>query len=211
MQNNTTILVSALLFVTACGTGGDGSIESPPELAAPAGAIFELALWPGEGVPEFVATGAPLVLRDSPRDDAVVYDTVIPHRGEPIGYDATSYQTISAVDIVVRRTDSIAGRDFGAVTRISLEEYQDPSISEVVVAVEPGSSLQLLQHRAEGSCLVRLENRVIDAATCPVFDTESFAASGQPETRWWIHANVAASAGWVEFTDFVLELSGRRF
>lgn len=211
MLKNTSFLTAGLLVLVGCGTPARDQGDPPAESSAPVGAVFELALWPGEGIPEFAATGVPLVLRSAPHPAASVYDTLIPAAAAPIGYLATSYQTITAARVTVLHHDSIAGRDFGTVTRLSREEYGDPSISQVVVAVDPATRLQLLQHRAEGSCLLSIDGRVIEATSCPSFDTESFAVSGEPLTRWWIYASIGPSAGWVEVTDYALRLTGRRF
>lgn len=211
MHNNTTIRVAGLLLLAACGDMPRDNTGAPDELSAQPGVVFELGLWPGEGIPEFVATGEPLLLRGAPRTTAAVHDTVYPTAGDPVSYDATSYQTITAAEITVRQPDSLPGRDFGEASRVSGEEYRDPAISEVMVAVDQSSELLLLQHRAEGSCLLSIDDRVLEAATCPTFDTVSFAIRGEPETSWWIHVNVGPSAGWLEFTDDVLTLTGRRF
>lgn len=211
MTKNTPLSVATLLLFAACsGAEGNNPESSAADFQPPAGAVFELALWPGEGIPEFAATGAPLLLREQPRSDARVYDTLVVSEGQSIGFEATSYQTIAPALIEVLAADTILGRDFGTAGRVSREEYYDPTISEGHFAVDPSTRLELLQHRAEGSCLVRIEGRVVEATTCPSLDESKYRAGGEPVVSWWIYVVYGPSAGWVEVREDQLRLSGRR-
>jgi hypothetical protein len=211
VTKNTPLFLAIALVIAACsGADGNNPESIDGELRAPTGAVFELALWPGEGIPEFAATGAPLLLRDQPHLDARIHDTLVVSEGEPIGYEATSYQTITPARIEVLAADSISGRDFGMASTVAREEYYDPTISERSFAVGPSTILELLQHRAEGSCLIRIDGRVVEAITCPTLDGSGYRAAGEPVVSWWIYVVRGPSAGWVEVRDDQLRLTGRR-
>lgn len=183
----------------------------PPEASEPPAPDFAVALWPGEGIPEFDAVGLPLVLRTAATPSAPIRDTLRPAPGDRIRYDSTRHVTIRAARIAVLRADTIAGRDFGDAAWLSREAYQS-TVPAIEVAVAPESRVDLLQHRAEGACFVRIGERVIEASPCPLFDVGGFRPSGEPVTAWWIFVPGGADGGgWVEVTDSTVRLAGRRF
>jgi hypothetical protein len=184
----------------------------PPDVGPAAGSPpFALALWPGEGIPQFEAVGRPLALRTAPRAAAAVHDTLHAESGARLPYDSTSYQTVRAVSIAVLRPDTISGRDFGAVRELSREQYQS-SVAVISLPVSPTSQLLLLQHRAEGTCFVAVDDRIIEADPCPVFDSGAFRPDGDPGTEWWIFVPGAAhGGGWVVVSDSTVRVAGRGF
>jgi hypothetical protein len=185
------------------------AIEQPPATSTP---VFAIGLWPGEGRPEFDATGAALPLRIAPLPESPSPDTLRPTAGQRIAYDSTSYQTIGAAAITVLRADTIRGRDFGAISVLSRAAYDAGAVPSVRVPVDPGSRVELLQHRAEGGCFVRIEERVLEADPCPLFDVGAFRPEAEPRTAWWIFIGDAARRqGWVLVTDSTVVLAGRRF
>jgi hypothetical protein len=211
-----TLVGTSLVLVVCAGEPEQAPPQQPPPPAvtpqsAPPGAEFAVALWPGEGIPEFDATGSALLLRTGPGADAAVHDTLRLAGGTRISYDSTSNRTVLAAPIAILRADTIAGRDFGEIRTLSRENYQAnvPTVQRPVTAT---SSLHLLQHRAEGTCFVRLESRVIEADPCPMFDTGAFQPSGEPVTEWWIFVTGGAhGGGWVVVSDSTVRLAGRRF
>jgi hypothetical protein len=183
----------------------------PPSEAPPTGPVFALALWPGEGIPEFDAATTRLPLRAAADPGAPVHDTLMVAAGSRVAYDSTRYVTITAAPIAVLRADTVTGRDFGSVTHLSRAAYT-ADVATVEVPVTPASRLELLQHRAEGTCFVRLGTRVIESDPCPLFDTGGFRPERDPATAWWVHVPGGAhGGGWVEVSDSTLRLAGRRF
>jgi hypothetical protein len=174
-------------------------------------APFAIALWPGEGIPAFQAVTARLPLRAAPDTDASAHDTLVVEPGSSVAYDSTQLRTVTPAVITVLRADTIAGRDFGAVIFISRGEYGS-DVARAEFPVTPTSRLELLQHRSEGSCFVRLDTRVVEADPCPLFDTGAFRPSGSPVTEWWVFANGGThGGGWVLVSDSTLTVAGRRF
>lgn len=159
----------------------------PPETAAPATVDFGIALWPGEGIPEFDAVGNPLALRSAPSAAAEVHDTLRLASGGRVRYDSTRNNTVLAAPITVLRSDTITGRDVAATRVIARQEYA-AEIPTVRIPVRVASRLSLLQHRAEGTCFVALDGRVIKADPHPLFGAGAFRPSGTPVTEWWIFA-----------------------
>lgn len=210
-----TAMVCGLAAVGACGAEPEQAPpQQPPPPAVPhpaPTADFAVALWPGEGIPVFDAVGNPLPLRTAPRADAVAHDTLRPAPGTRISYDSTSHRTAVAVPITVLRSDTLTGRDFGDVVALSREVYHGGA-PIVQLPVNPASRLMLLQHRAEGTCFVRVDTRVLEADPCPMFDTGAFRPDGTPVTEWWIFASGGArGGGWVLVSDSTVTVAGRRF
>ena len=184
---------------------------TPAPIPAPPAGGFALALWPGEGIPEFDAVGNPLVLRQDASVEAPVRDTMYPAAGARLRYDSTRNVTVTPARIVVLRADTISGRDFGAVTSLSRESYH-ATVPTVDVAVDVTSAVELLQHRAEGACFVRVSRQVIEASPCPLFDVGAFRPAGEPVTAWWIFlSGDQDGGGWVLVSDSTIRLAGRRF
>ena len=47
-------------------------------------------------------------------------------------------------------------------------------------------TFEYLQYRAEGTCFIRIERRVIDA-DCPAYMKSMFKVEIEPKTELWIH------------------------
>ena len=208
----------ALLALAACTAEQDAPVPqpppapaTPPEAPVPTASEFGIALWPGEGIPEFDAVGNPLPLRSAPSAEAAAHDTLRPAAGSRVRYDSTNHRTVTAAAITVLRPDTISGRDFGAARMLSREAYT-ADVPVVRIAVTTASQLSLLQHRAEGTCFVTLDGRVIEADPCPLFDAGAFRPSGTPITEWWIFAiGGSHGGGWIPVSDSTVRLAGRRF
>lgn len=208
-------LLCGLGTLAGCGEEPDPvPPQQPPPPAVPGPAPtpgFAVALWPGEGIPVFDAVGMPLPLRSAPYTDAPALDTLRAAAGTRLQFDSTSVRTTRHATITVLRADSIAGRDFGTITALSREAYQADA-PLVTLPVVPTSELLLLQYRAEGTCFVRLDSRVLEADPCPLFDTGAFQPGGEPTTEWWVRVTGGQhGGGWVMVSDSTITLAGRRF
>jgi hypothetical protein len=140
-----------------------------------------------------------------------VHDTLHPEGGARLAYDSTIYQTVHPVSITVLRTDTISGRDFGAERELSRGEYQS-TVTTISLPVSTTSQVLLLQHRAEGTCFVAIDDRIVEADPCPVFDSGAFRPEGDPGTEWWIFVPGGAhGGGWVVVSDTTVRVAGRTF
>lgn len=163
--------------------------------------VFETETWPGEGRPVIEAVRPNLVLVQAPYHGAPLVATVAVDGGQQLEYDSTRFQTVDAVKLHVRAAGTIIGRNLGPIRYLSLSQYYSHAIRESTIAVTPASTVELLQHRAEGFCFVRVLTDVVDVPVCPTFDTTTFVTPGQPQTRWWIYVRVKEIAGWLELSD----------
>jgi hypothetical protein len=160
-------------------------------------AVFQVELWPEEGVPVFEATGEPLEFHESPDGASPVQHVVETTSGMPIAFDATRYQTREAGTLEVLQAAVIRGRDMGALQHLTRDRYYSPDFPRDEWQLLPGDTIQYLQYRGEGTCFVRIEGVVVDADSCPAFLREAFLLVSEPVTEWWIHATIDDRTGWL--------------
>ncbi len=210
------VSLAGLLFAASC--------EPPPEPAPPPEPVpgpepvpdqepvFQVELWPEEGIPQFHATGAALALHEDPARSIplarVVRDV---EAGTPIQFDATRYQTLRPGRIAVLEADTIRGRNLGTISYLSREEYYGQHPAEEW-PVMPGDTIDYLQYRAEGTCFVRIDGTVVDAEQCPALFGDSFELTSEPLLDWWIRVVLDHSpAGWLLVDNAVVTEVGRGF
>lgn len=199
----------AVLVCTAAACDGESAPDDRAELRGP---TFEVGLWPGEGIPVIEAVRAELALLERPRPGAPVVSRLTASQGDTVKYNSTRFQTLRPATVTVLSDTVVAGRDLGAISSLSRDDYYGDGFPDISVRLEAGARFEHLQDRAEGSCFVRIEARVIEASRCPTNDTVAFRTSGQPETRWWVRAHSATGApGWVLVSDTTARVVGRRF
>ncbi|MEW5914923.1 MAG: hypothetical protein AB1762_00900 [Gemmatimonadota bacterium] len=172
--------------------------------------VFEIALWPGEGIPVLEGVADTLTLRAEPLVRSAAIATLVGMRGAGVTYDSTRYQTIVPVRAIAQDSVLFRGRDFGAV-RLLLREQYTANVPTRVVSVGAGATIDYLQARAEGTCFVRLDSTVLEAEQCVVLDRSRFAVQGQPETRWWVHVTRNDGAGWLLISDSTVRVVRRTF
>jgi hypothetical protein len=139
-------------------------------------------------------------------------DTLRAKIGQRVAFDSTRFQTIESGRM--RAIDSLLvnGRDMGDVTRLSREQYYVLNQPAVALPVAARSMIDVLQYRAEGTCFIRIEQRVIDAQPCPGFGKESVIVEREPVTRWWIRVRGQGGAfGWVLVSDSTAQSVRREF
>ena len=72
--------------------------------------------------------------------------------------------------------------------------------------------IEYLQYRAEGTCFVRIGDRVVDADPCPAQNHQAFRMLNKPKTEWWIRVVVGrVPVGWVIVDGKAIKQSGRTF
>jgi hypothetical protein len=134
-----------------------------------------------------------LQLRASPSTASKIIATVGVSPGQRLSYDDQRYRTIQAGRIEVLSPSRVEGRLIGRVTRLSRADYYSDKFSDVKIEVKPGTRVEYLQYRAEGSCFVRIDGHVINASGCPTIDTSAFKLEAEPIT-------VGNSSGWLLIT-----------
>lgn len=195
--------------MAACSGQGD------PLLTSAAGPddtiVFAVDLWPGEGIPVIQVQRASLPLREQPDPRAPVVDTLRGRVGQRVAFDSTRVQTIGAGAIEVLRPFQLTGRELGDVRRLTLDQYYQ-SLPDVSIPLASPMTIEFLQYRAEGTCFVRVDRRVIDAQPCPGFGRESVKVVREPVTRWWVLTRGSAGAqGWLLVSDTTARAVRREF
>jgi hypothetical protein len=171
-------------------------------------AIFETDIWPREGRPVFEASSSELPLREMPsRTSRIKKIKVTP--GERLSYDDARYQTILPGRIEVLSSAIIEGRLIGSVTKLPRDKYYSDTFSKVKIRVVRGKKGEYLQDRAEGSCFVRIDDKIVDASPCP--DVGSFKVVLEPKTEGWIHVVSGDSTGWLLISEASAKLVAREF
>jgi hypothetical protein len=173
--------------------------------------IFEVDLWPEEGVPVFEAVSGRLRLREFPSLSSKVVTTLMVPPGQRLAFDDTRYRTTKAGRFTALTAGPIAGRSLGQVTRLSKVDYYSGKFSATSVPLKAGEHIEYVQYRAEGTCFVRIASQVIDAAPCPNQQPAQFRLEVEPTTEWWIHItwNEKAS-GWVLVSGATVKVVDRR-
>lgn len=166
--------------------------EAPPEADAPparTAPVFTYRGWPGEGIPEFTTLrDTTLELHEAPGGEVrttcdlpvnaslpTTSSVVLTERAAPVPLDAPrelpegsiAYGGLGTLDPAAAQGTSVAGR-----------------------AVGPDSEVLHLQYRAEGSCLYRIDDDIVET-TCFHDPARSATAS------WWVQAECGESSGWV--------------
>lgn len=159
--------------------------------------VFQVDLWPEEGIPHFEATGEPLRLHKAPNRGEPLQHIVETTSGTPIQFDTTRYQTWEPGTIEVLQGSVIGGRDMGRIRHLTRDRYYGPDFPRGEWPVAPGDTIQYLQYRAEGTCFVRIEGVVVEAGVCPTLLQDAFRLVGEPVTEWWIHATLEDGSGWL--------------
>jgi hypothetical protein len=209
MRTNASLV--AVFFLACAGKESpplDSTASSPVATSHP---VFEIGLWPGEGIPVVEALRDNLPLRASPVVEAPVISELSTGIGSKITYDSTRFQTITPATIRVTRDAVVKGRSLGSLRYLSRDQYYSNAFRDTAVVLAPAAVLEFLQHRAEGTCFVRVGTIVIDARECPVLDTVRFTTIGQPQVRWWLFARGATGSGWLLLTDTTARTIDRRF
>jgi hypothetical protein len=200
---------SLAIALAACGGQTDPVLSVRPDSTA--GVQFAIDLWPGEGIPVIEARRELLLLRDAPDANAPVVDSLRGRIGRRLAFDSTRYQTLRSGELRAVTPLSIAGRDLGELTHLSRDRYYSSAVdASIPVAVH--GTIEFLQYRAEGTCFVRIDKRVIDAHPCPGFGKESVEVTREPLTEWWILVRgMRGTPGWLLVSDSTAQAVRREF
>lgn len=210
MNASRTTLPLCALVLTGCGGQAETLMSATPD-TTPA-VQFAIDLWPGEGIPVIEARRGVLWLRAAPDSSAPVVDSLSGPVGRRIAFDSTRFQTIRSGELRVVTRLHVAGRDLGELTHLTRDRYYHAPAPDVSIPVAAPGTIEFLQYRAEGTCFVRIEKRVIDAQPCPGFGKESVEVVRQPVTKWWILVRGQSGAyGWLLVSDSTAQSVRREF
>ena len=159
--------------------------------------IFETDMSPGEGHPVFAASSNELPLRQLPSASSPIVGIAKVLPGQRLPYDETQYRTTRAGRISVLMPYYINGRMIGPVARLSAKDYSLNKFAQVRIEVRPGTNIEYLQYRAEGTCFVRIGSNVIDAEPCPTIEKSVFTVESEASTELWLHVAIGNSSGWL--------------
>lgn len=200
------------LTIGACGHGERSTADSAEHRADTSSTpVFEVGLWPGEGIPVIAAVRDEIPLLRSPSPEAASAGSLSAAAGSHITYDSTRVQTISPATVRVADSAVVRGRFLGAVHVLSRDRYYSDVFRDTILAFAPSERFEYLQPRAEGSCFVRIDGSVVEADPCPTHDSASFALSGEPELRWWIFVTGDSASGWLLVSDSTAKVVRREF
>jgi len=173
---------------------------------------FESELWPGEGTPVLVAGSRQVTPRREPLMNSAANPPLTVKVGSRIQFDETRYQTIHSGLFVVESTVTLVGRKLGALTYLSKQEYYSGKFSARDFSLQTGATIEFLQYRAEGSCLMRLEREVVEVEQCPDLNGPGFRSLRKAEVLWWVRVIVAGKPrGWALVDGRTLRVSRREF
>lgn len=204
------VLPAFTIVLAACSGQSEPLLTARPD-TTPA-VQFTIDLWPGEGIPVIEAKRPVLLLRAEPDVDAPVVDSLNGRLGRRIAFDSTQFQTIRSGELRVVKPLEVAGRDLGELTHLSRDRYYHAEAPDISIPLAAPATIEFLQYRAEGTCFVRIERRVIDAHPCPGFGKDSVEVVRQPVTRWWIQVRGQGGAyGWLIVSDSTAQSVRREF
>jgi hypothetical protein len=216
-----------LALLAACGTDRNSTPESadsstpvsaPSSAAAAAEPVgeratgFAIDLWPGEGIPVIQARRAILLLQATTDPNSAVVDSLVGDVGARIPFDSTRYVTLEPGLIRVTSPLQLTGRNLGAVQHLSRERYHSKEPPQIADSMAPPATIVYLQDRAEGTCFVRVGQRVIDADPCPALGQGNVRVERRPITSWWIGVRGQGGRfGWVVVSDTTAQSVQREF
>jgi len=178
---------------------------------APSG-VFEIELWPGEGRPRFQAVANDLAIHETPSSSARIVRQLTVAPGQDITFDETRYRTTESGHLQVLAATHITGRVLGSIRSLTRDAYYKGPFPQQAVACKPGDVIEYLQYRAEGTCFVRVGDRVVDAHPCPAQDDAKFRVATKPKTEWWIRVVVErVPVGWALVDGRGIKQNGRTF
>ena len=173
--------------------------------------IFEIDLWPGEGIPVFEATSQQLQLHELPSASSRVSKALNVSVGQRISFDDTRYGTTQAGRIRAYTDSHVMGSMIGKMNHLSRDDYARGKFAPVNVEVRTGTSFEYLQYRAEGNCFVRIDGNVISVWPCPTIENSEFETIAEPKIEWWIHVVNDKAQGWLLVVDANVKEVKREF
>jgi len=163
---------------------------------------FVSELWPNEGRPVFRSKVVVLFLHEQPSVKSKIKKQEV-ERGKLITFDETQYRNVRSGTIRVLKAASLRGRNFGTSDGLSRARYYS-DIPERLFDFKHGESIEYLQDRAEGSCIIKRKGEIIELSSCPWLDETSkeYQIISKPINEWWIRVVMnKKSIGWLLIDD----------
>ncbi len=167
---------------------------------------FVSEMWPEEGQPVFRSKVAVLTLHEQPS----ITSNIKKHKrnkGELITYDETRYRNVRSGSIKVTKTVTLEGRDLGALDYLTRERYYS-DVPDKKIQFRRGETIEYLQARAEGSCIIKWKTKIIELEYCSWFDdtNKDFQVISEPINEWWIRVVINKKPiGWLLIDDKVVD------
>ena len=201
-------------------------------------AVFEAELWGHEGLPFFATVAAVVPIYAQPNFESEITDSLPYPVGTPIEIDWAWWLTSLGMpdnDRTVRATKSRPLKFTGFLTRTtkpgSIEILKEMTLGvgsygsdtylsrkdlhwsvrlkRSELSLEPGTILEYLQYRAEGSRFVLINDQVIGMT---LDDARQFRVIEQPELVLWLKiAEMGNPIGWVPVATGLVERTGVGF
>ncbi len=167
---------------------------------------FESGLWPGEGRPVFIAR-ADLPLQESPVKNSREIPNLKILKGQKIDFKETRYRTVKSGAIIVKAPVSLSVTSYGKGDYLSSDAYYHQGLKKNI-HLKSGDSLEYLQYRAEGECLIRMNGEVL-----AIPPHENIRIASEPLTEWWVLAvdKQKKPLGWVLIDDQTVKFVKRQF
>ncbi len=166
---------------------------------------FESELWPGEGIPVFKANKTAMVnIYDQP-SGKIIKRHQIKHK-EKLTFSASRFRTSRIGKIKVMMATTVSGISFGKVKYLSQKLYESDEVDELNFSFKTGETFDYLQYRAEGACLVRYKQNVIELEYCAWVGSNNnspFTLIQEPKNEWWIKT----AKGWLLVDENFLDIS----
>ena len=194
---------------TAADTTPTVAATPAPDTARP---VFAIDIWPGEGRALLESATDTIVLHRQPSPASPVTHRMATTVGQRLTYDSTVFQTMEPGRLRVLAPFNIRARVVGNVTRLSRQRYYSTQFQLTSIPVDTSSRLEFLQYRAEGSCFIRLDSRVLEAQDCPATNRIEFSLDEEPVTRRWARIVIdERRGGWALVEDVKIIIAGRQF
>lgn len=167
---------------------------------------FESGLWPGEGRPVFIA-GADLTLQKAPVKNSREIPNLKILKGRKIDFQETRYRTVKSGAIVAKAPVSLSVTSYGKGDYLPPDAYYHQGMKKNI-DLKSGDSLEYLQYRAEGECLIKLNGEVL-----AIPPHENIRIASEPLTEWWVLAvdKQKKPLGWILIDDKTVEFAKRQF
>lgn len=168
---------------------------------------FDSELWPDEGRPTFRAKTDQLSLHKKPEKSSPIVEKYYIKKWQLITFGQTLYRNIRAGEIKIIKLMNWEGRVFGNIRYLSDKLYYS-DIPLKKFSFHPGEIIGYLQDRAEGSCIIRWKNKIVEMDTCPWPNHESkdFITISDPINEWWIRVTEKKKpVGWLLIDENLVE------
>jgi len=169
---------------------------------------FDSELLPGEGGLTIRATADSLVLYVKPFKTSPVVKEYKTKKKNVIDFDLSRYRNIKPGKVKVQKDVKIEGRSFGNIKYLSHKNYYSDKIPTKIILFNKGETIDYLQDRSEGSCIISRKGQIIELDYCPWFDSENkdFINISSPVNEAWIRViQNKKPVGWLLLDKSIIE------